>query len=228
VAWNVEAEHQLNESVLFRVRYIHSDAQNQLTLSPEITSAWSALVLGGSGALQSRQVELTTRAGASKRRQFFFSYVRQFARGDVTDASTYLGDFPSPVVRSEITAGTAGEIPNRFLLWGTSVLPWKMRVTPHIEYRNGFTWQPVDQFQNYVALSPSLQPRYPQYFSADLRVAKDLSLGPQHAIRLSVMARNLTNHANPLQIHNNVADPQYGEFFGNYGRHYLADLDFLF
>jgi hypothetical protein len=46
--------------------------------------------------------------------------------------------------------------------------------------------------------------------------------------RLSITARNLTDHTNPLQIHNNVADPQYGEFFGNYGRHYLADFDFLF
>ena len=228
VAWNVEGEHQLKNSILLRVRYVHSEAQNQLTLSPEITSVWSALVLDGSGSLQSRQIELTTRAGANKRRQFFFSYVRQFARGVVTDASSYLGDFPGPVVKSAITASTPGEIPNRFLLWGTSVLPWKMRVTPHIEYRNGFTWQPVDQFQNYVSLSSNAQPRYPQYFSADTRVAKDFSLNPQHAVRLSITARNLTNHTNPLQIHNNVADPQYGEFFGNYGRHYLADFDFLF
>jgi len=228
VAWNLEVERQVNASVLFRVRYLHSDAQNQLTLSPEVTSTWSALVLGGSGTLQSRQVEVTTRTGASKRRQFFFSYVRQFARGDVSDASAYLGDFPFPVVRTQITASTAGEIPNRFLLWGTAVLPWRMRVTPHIEYRNGFTWQPVDQFQNYVALSSDVQPRYPQYFSADLRAAKDFSVGSQHAVRLSVTARNLTNHTNPLQIHNNVADSQYGEFFGNYGRHYLADFDFLF
>jgi hypothetical protein len=228
VAWNLELERQVNASVQLRVRYLHSDAQNQLTLSPEVTSAWSALVLGGSGALQSRQVEVTTRTGANKRRQFFFSYVRQFAHGDISDASTYLGDFPFPVVRSQISASTAGEIPNRFLLWGTAALPWRMRVTPHVEYRNGFTWQSVDQFQNYVALSSDVQPRYPQYFSADLRAAKDFSVGSQHAVRLSLTARNLTNHTNPLQIHNNVADPLYGEFFGNYGRHYLADFDFLF
>jgi hypothetical protein len=187
----------------------------------------SALVLGSAGTLQSRQMEVTARVGASKQRQFFFSYVRQSARGDQTDVSSYLGDFPFPVVSSPITASTIGEIPNRFLLWGISALPWRMRITPHVEYRDGFTWQPMDVFQNYIQ-SFAYQPRYPRYFSADLRSSKDINVGPHHAVRFSFTVRNLTNHTNPLQIHNNVADPQYGMFFGNYGRHYLVDFDFLY
>ena len=152
---------------MLRVRYIHADGQNQLTLAPEITPALSALVLGSSGTLQSRQMEVTARVGASKQRQFFFSYVRQSARGDQTDVSSYLGDFPFPVVSSPIIASTIGEVPNRFLLWGISVLPWRMRISPHVEYRDGFTWQPMDVFQNYI--QSAYQPRYPRYFSADVR-----------------------------------------------------------
>jgi hypothetical protein len=227
VAWNVEAEHEVTESLTLRVRYIHADGQNQLTRAPEITPVRSALVLGSSGTLQSSQMELTARFGASTQRQFFFSYVRQSARGDQSDVSSYLGDFPMPVVSSPIIASTPGEVPNRFLLWGTSVLPQRMRITPHVEYRDGFTWQPMDALQNNIPLS-SYQPRYPRYFSADVRASKDLNVGPHHAVRLSFTVRNLTNHTNPLQIHNNVADPQYGMFFGNYGRHYLLDFDFLF
>jgi hypothetical protein len=227
-AWNLEAERSFSESLALRVRYLHSDAQNQLTLSPQSTATGNALVLSGSGELQSRQLEFTARTGASKQRQFFVSYVHQFARGDITDASSYLGDFPFPVVRSQITASTAGEIPNRFLFWGTSNLPWRMHISPHIEYRNGFTWQPVDQLQNYVALPATAQPRYPGYLSADARIAKDLNINPQHAIRLSLTIRNITNHDNPLQVHNNIADPQYGSYFGNYGTHALVDFDFLF
>jgi hypothetical protein len=227
VAWNVEAEHEVTESLTLRVRYIHADGQNQITLAPEITPVRSALVLGSSGTLQSSQMELTARFGASTQRQFFFSYVRQSARGDQSDVSSYLGDFPMPVVSSPIIASTPGEVPNRFLLWGTSVLPQRMRITPHVEYRDGFTWQPMDALQNNIPLS-SYQPRYPRYFSADVRASKDLNVGPHHAVRLSFTVRNLTNHTNPLQIHNNVADPQYGMFFGNYGRHYLLDFDFLF
>ncbi len=227
-AWNLETERSFSESLVLRVRYLHADAQNQLTLSPQTTSAGYAMVLSGSGELQSRQLEFTARTGATKQRQFFVSYVHQFARGDITDASSYLGDFPFPVVRSQITASTAGEIPNRFLFWGTSNLPWRMHISPHIEYRNGFTWQPVDQLQNYVALPPTTQPRYPGYLSADARIAKDININAQHAIRLSLTIRNITNHDNPLQVHNNIADPQYGSYFGNYGTHALVDFDFLF
>ncbi|HEX4714544.1 MAG TPA: hypothetical protein VH164_06420, partial [Ktedonobacteraceae bacterium] len=141
--------------------------------------------------------------------------------------SSYLGDFPFPVVRSQITASTAGEIPNRFLLWGTWVLPWQMRIATNVEYRDGFTWQSVDVHQNYVPFS-AYQSRYPRYFSADVRGAKDIKVGAHHAIRFSLTVRNLTDHTNPLQIHNNIADPQYRIFFGDYGRHYLFDFDFLY
>ena len=228
VAWNIEGERIFNQYFSLRLRYLHADADNQLTLSPEISHSRSALVLAGSGTLRTRQFEFTSRLGAEKERQFFFSYVRQFAGGDITDASTYLGDFPFPVVRSGITARTTGEIPNRFLLWGTSKLPWRMHIWPRLEYRNGFTWQPVDQFQNYISLASEAQPRYPAYFTADLRVGKDFTVAAKHAVRISLTVRNLTDHNNPLQVHANSADPLYGSFFGNYGRHLLADFDFLF
>jgi hypothetical protein len=227
-AWNVEGERIMSRYFSLRLRYLHANARNQLTLSPQTTGSESALVLAGSGVLQSHQFEFTSRLGSNKERQFFFSYVRQFAAGDISDASTYLGDFPFPVVRSQIIAHTSGEIPNRFLFWGTTNLPWRMHIWPHVEYRNGFTWQPVDEFQNYISLASELQPRYPRYFTADLRVAKDFNVGTKHAVRLSLTIRNLTDHNNPLQVHNNSDDPLFGTFFGNYGRHELLDFDFLF
>lgn len=227
-AWNIEGERIVGQYFSVRLRYVHADASNQLTLSQQISGSESALVLAGSGTLQTRQFEFTSRVGKDKERQFFFSYVRQFAGGDITDASTYLGDFPFPVVRSQITARTTGEIPNRFLLWGTTNLPWRMHLWPRVEYRNGFTWQPVDQFQDYLLLGSAAQPRYPRYFTADLRIAKDVTVASKHAVRLSLTFRNLTNHNNPLQVHNNSADPLYGTFFGNYGRHELLDFDVLF
>jgi hypothetical protein len=228
-AWNLETEHSVSESLALRVRYLQAVAQNQLTLSPQVAAEGAALVLSGSGEMHRRQLEFTARVGAQKEREFFVSYVHQFARGDITDASTYLGDFPFPVVRSQIVASTTGEIPNRLLIWGTSNLPWRMHISPHVEYRNGFTWQPVDQLQNYVAsASTDPQPRYPDYLSADARIAKDININSQHAIRLSLTVRNVTDHDNPLQVHNNIADPQYKTYFGNYGTHALVDFDFLF
>lgn len=228
VTWNIEGEQSISNFLSVRLRFLSGHGRNQLTLQPQTTSQWSAFVLGGTGDIQNHQVDFTVRAGENKQRQVFFSYVRQYAHGDLTDATSYLGNFPFPIVRPLIQASTAGEIPNRFLIWGNSTLPWKMRIDPRIEYRNGFTWQPTDEYQNYISLASQMQPRYPRYFSADASLSKDIKVNGKHAVRLTLTGRNLTDHTNPLQVHSNIADPAYGTYFGNYGRHLLVDFDWLF
>jgi hypothetical protein len=228
LAWNLEAEQRIRSAATVRVRYLQNDASNQLTLQSQITPDRSALVLGGSGSAHTKQLDITTAVGSSPERRAYFSYVRQLSRGTLTDVASYLGDARYPVVRSMQEASTAGEIPDRFLLWGTSTLPWRMRISPHVEYRDGFPYQPVNELQQYVSLASYTQPRYPRYFALDMRLSKDINVGPKHAVRLSLNGLNLTNHSNFLQVHSNIADPQYRTFFGNYGRHLLVDFDFLF
>jgi hypothetical protein len=131
-------------------------------------------------------------------------------------------------VRDSLVASLPSEIPNRFLLWGTYEFPRKIRVTTHVEFRNGFPYQPTDVFQQYVESTSGPQYRFPRYFSLDLRVSKDIQVNEKHAVRLSGSIRNLTGHFNPLEVHSNIADPEYGTFFGNTGRRAVLDFDFLF
>jgi hypothetical protein len=121
------------------------------------------LVLGSSGAARTRQYEFTAKIGANTQRQFFFSYVRQHARGDVNDAGSYTGNFPFPVVHRDLIASLPTEIPNRFLLWGTYGLPRKVQLNAQVELRNGFPYQPVNVLQQYVATWVGTQPRFPRY-----------------------------------------------------------------
>jgi hypothetical protein len=228
LAWTVEGEQSIRSFSNFRLRYMESDRSDQLTLRSESTPSLSALVLGGSGSGRVRQLEFTSGFGSNESRHLYFSYVRQYSRGTLTDVAGYLGAYRYPVVRSLDQASTAGEIPNRFLLWGTFALPYRIRISPHAEYRDGFVYQPTNVQQQYVALSDGLQPRYPRYLSFDARLSKDLNVGRKHAVRLSLNGINLTNHSNYLQVHSNTSDPQFGTFFGNYGRHLLVDFDFLY
>lgn len=226
LTWTIEGEQNL-QSLKLRLRYMESDEYDQLTLGSEVAPGLSALVLGGAGSGRIRQLEFTSGLGRSADRHFYFSYVRQYSRGTLTDVSGYLGTARYPVVRSLEEASNTGEIPNRFLFWGTSTLPHRMRISPHVEYRDGFTYQPTNVYQQYVAPFNNFQPRYPRYFSLDARLSKDVNIGSKHAVRFSLNGINLTNHSNFLQVHNNVADPQFGTFFGTYGRHVLLDFDFL-
>ena len=225
VAWNVELERSVMRQLVVRLKYLHSEANDVITLTPELLSGQNALVLGSAGWAHTRQIEFTTKVGAETKRQFFFSYVRQYARGTVTDATSFLGNYPFPVVRQGIIGSSPSEIPNRFLLWGAYALPKQVSVMPKVEYRDGFPYQPLDVYQQYVQFAGP-QPRFPRYFSLDMRVSKDFDIG-KHAVRFSVSALNLTNHFNALDVHSNTADPLYGSFFGNYHRHFLLDFDFL-
>ena len=227
-AWNLEFERTVKRWLMVRVKYLQSHEQDMITLQPGVVGNQPAFVLGSSGWAQTRQAEITARIGSAAPRQFFFSYVRQYAYGDVNDAGSYLGSFPSPVIQPNLIASLPSEIPNRFLLWGTyGNLPRKITLSPHIEYRNGFPYQPTNVYQQWV---PTIGPqsRYPNYFSLDMRVSKDVQVNLQHAVRLSLTVRNLTDHFNPLEVYSNLADPQYGRFFGNYDRKFLFDFDFLF
>jgi Carboxypeptidase regulatory-like domain/TonB dependent receptor len=227
MAWNVEMERVINSMFTMRVKFLQSWEYGMITLQPEIVAGRNAMVLGSGGSAETRQMEFTSRIGANANRQFYFSYVRQYACGDVSSASEYLGNFPYPVVRSGLVSALPSEIPNRFLLWGTYSLPKKFMVNPHLELRNGFPYQPTNVLQQWLDTTGP-QYRYPRYFSADVAVAKDFKVRETHAVRLTGTVQNITNHFNPLQVHSNIGDPQYGQFFGNYDRKYLLDFDFLY
>jgi hypothetical protein len=70
--------------------------------------------------------------------------------------------------------------------------------------------------------------RYPNFFSADARISKDIPFRRRYTLRFSVSGFNLTNHFNPLDVHANLSDPLNGVFFGNYVRTFRGDFDVLF
>ena len=105
-------------------------------------------------------------------------------------------------------------------------MPWKIQILPVVEYRNGLPYAQYDVLGNYVGVPNTT--RYPDFFSADARIMKDVKVNPKYTVRFSVSCNNMTNHFNALAVHSNVADPQFGTFFGNYQRRFRADFDVIF
>ena len=80
----------------------------------------------------------------------------------------------------------------------------------------------VDALGAYVG-TPN-QTRFPGYFSADAQILKDIKVNSKYTLRFSMSGFNLSNHFNALSVHPNIADPQYGVFFGNY---HLMDYELM-
>lgn len=212
-----------------QVRYLQNDSTGLVIedpLPPDRESANGAILLSGSGDAHYRQFEITNRVRLAEQRELYISYVRSRGRGDLNDFANYLGTFPTPIVRPNAYSTLPADLPNRFLCWGAFRLPRKFAVAPAAEYRSGFPYLVTDVAQRYVGIPYSS--RFPNFLSLDTRVSKDLQVNPKYAVRLSLSGFNLTNHFNPEAVHNNIADPSCGFFFGHRGRRFTVDFDFLF
>jgi hypothetical protein len=227
---SLQIEQPLTPFLKLRVGYLQNYSQGLVILnsiSPDPDTNTGAYLLSGVGQSRYRQLEVTARMRLKgEGRQLFFSYVHSRARGDLNDFSEYLGTFPIPIIRANQFGNLPADLPNRLLAWGMVQLPWKFRIAPVVEYRNGFPYFATDAAQNYVGV-PN-QRRFPHFLSLDSRISKDFQVNPKYSVRLSVSSFNLTNHFNPEAVHSNVADPAFGYFFGQRGRRFTADFDVLF
>ena len=224
--WNVEVEHSFRKMLRVRANYLQSNSFGLVIFTPKIIQGQDALVLGGGGKSGYHQLELTARLTLKDDQQLFFSYVHSRSRGDLNEFNNYLGNFPFPVVRPNTFTNLSGDLPNRFLAWGLVRLPWKMRIAPMIEWRNGFPFAPIDAAQDYVGIPNGK--RYPNFLSLDSRVSKDIKLSDKYSLRFSVSGFNVSNHFNPIQVHPNIDDPAYGVFFGSHKRRFRVDFDVIF
>jgi hypothetical protein len=228
VAWHLQAQYQFSEHLTVRAKYLESRGSGLVTISTEVVQGQYAYLLAGNGSSVSRQFELTAKVSLQHGNNLYASYVRSLSKGPLNESDTYLSDLSAPFIRGNLYSNRSGDIPNRFLTWGSVALPAKIKIYPTIDWRNGFPYQSLDVYQNYIQAMNSDSRRLPMYFSGDARLSKDIKLNAKYALRPSVSVTNITNHFNALEVHANTADPQYGQFFGNYDRHERFDLDVVF
>ena len=223
---NAQIEHRFNS--FFRMRGVYTDNRSVglIVLEPQVLdNSTNEIVLNGDGSSSYRQVEITSRLDW-KSGQLVFSYTHSLAEGSLNQFDTFIGNFPLPVIHPDVYANLPGNVPNRFLMWGRWDVPFKnIKLMPIVEYRNGFPYTIFDAQQNYVG-TPNAT-RFPNFFSADARVMRDFKV-KKYTLRLSLSGFNMTNHFNALAVHDNVADPDFGTFFGNYRHRSRVDFDVLF
>jgi hypothetical protein len=238
--WTVEVEHPVLKNLRVRANYQASNSYGLMTVTPRLFEGRDALVLGGGGQSRYRQFEVVSKLSMRENQSLVFSYVRSRIRGNLNELNNYLGNFPFPLVRQDQFVNLPADLPHRFLAWGTIKLPWKARVSPLVEWRTGLPYAVFDEGQNYVGQPFSDRTRFPKFFSLDARFIREFrinetvqslfkrKLKDPTSVRVSVSFYNMTNHFNPSAVHANVADPQFGLFFGENRRRFRVDFDLVF
>ena len=218
--WNLEIDRELTRSTVVRVSYLYSRTQDLYAVFP-VTAASGAALLGlaDTGGSHYHELEATLRYRAGERSDLKISYIRSRARGDLNTFSDLFVPFQQPVIRPDVSGNLAQDVPNRVVGWGILCLPWNLKISPVVDVHSGLPYSDVDTFQNYVG-TPNAQ-RFPAFFSLDLKIYREVSVhvpffgkGKTRKLRLGIYSINLTNHANALQIYNNVTSPVFGHFVG--------------
>jgi len=226
---NLQIEHAFSQHFRLRSVYTDNPAVGLVVLDPELNGDTNEIVLNGDGKSRYRQLEVTGKFTWKNGQQLNLTYTHSRSEGSLNTFDSFLGNFPSPLIRPDIYSNLPADDPNRFLMWGrVKAHLWDLEVLPIVEFRTGFPYAKLDAMQNYVGVPYSDKTRFPNFFSADARIVKNFKISAKYTLRLSLTTTNISNHFNALAVHDNVADPECGVFFGNYHRRYRGDFEVLF
>jgi hypothetical protein len=232
VTWNAEFDQELRPKVIARISYLSSRTHNEFTVDPQILSPNDAvLLLSNRGGSRYHELEATLRVRPSEKANINISYVNSRARGDLNTLSSVYVPYEGPVIRPNSIATLPTNVPHRLVAWGRFKVPWKVTVSPLLDWHSGFPYSTFDVLQNYVG-SPNSR-RFPAFLSLDLQVTKDsrIPLLPwvrNHTVRSSIRVYNLTNHGNFRDVYNNVASPLFGDYAGIQHRFFALGVDIVY
>jgi hypothetical protein len=226
---NLQVEASVTKWFRLRGEFLDNQSVGLIVLEPGQLGTTNEIVLNGDGKSRYRQGEITARFSWKDEQQINVSYTRSRAEGSLNTFDSFLGNFPTLLVRPNLRSRLPADLPNRILAWGhVKTHIWNLELNPILEFRSGFPYAALDEAQNYAGIPYRDSTRYPNFFSADARVLRDFKVSPKYTVRLSWTGTNLTNHFNALAVHNNIADAQYGVFFGNYIRRHRGDFEIIF
>jgi hypothetical protein len=245
--WKVQVDQELNHAVQLRAAFWQGRARDLVVLDPLSFERLNTLLLNSGGRSDFSNFELVSRISLRQDRRVFVSYVHSVTKTNLNEFPDYLGNFPAPLIRPDVFTTASTNIPHRLLAWGVLPItkPLKkgparlfppslslLQITrgwtaaPVVEYRTGFPYSLLNERQNYAG--PPNSWRFPNFFSVDFRVAKNIAVREDHAVQISFSVFNLTNHWNPEAVRWNTADAQVGEFLGQRPRRFRVDFDLLF
>jgi hypothetical protein len=120
---------------------------------------------------------------------------------------------------------TPWDAPNRLLAFAYLPLPWKnWAVSALTDMRSGFPFSVRDQ-SGLISGAVDAQ-RFPLHLDLNLAVERMLTFrGYRYALRLGM--DNVTGQANPTAVNNVLGTPQFLQFLGDEGRHFVVRIRFF-
>jgi hypothetical protein len=209
IVQTVEWDQRFGREFFFKTAYLHRNGSHAYIVEPDPTRA--VLSLSSTGEAKYWEFEATGRYLASEHRDVTVSYVRSHSTRDLNDFDQFFGNFRDPIIRPNENSLSSTDVPNRLIVRGTIGLPGKWVWSPVFEWRTGFPWSAVDEFQDFVG-PRNRSGRLPSVKSLDFTLARPWRF-KKYRFTGGLKIYNVFDAGNERDVQTNITSPDYGKFF---------------
>lgn len=205
VAW----DQRFGRLFFFKTAYLHRNGSHGYVLDPDPTAG--QLALSATGASKYWEIETTGRYLASEHRDLTVSYVHSKSTRDTNDYDQFFGNFRNPIIRDNENLVSPTDVPNRVIVRGNIGLPAKWVFVPVYEWRSGFPWRTVNEFQDFIDPG-KIGGRLPTVSTLDFTLARPWRY-KKYTFTGGIKIYNAFNKGNERDVQNNIASPEFGKFY---------------
>jgi TonB dependent receptor len=205
VAW----DQRFGRLLFFRTAYLHRNGSHAFIVEPDPGRGVQSL--SSTGASKYWEVEVTGRYLQSEHRDLTVSYVRSHSTRDLNDYDQFFGTFRNPLIRANENSLSSTDVPNRLIVRGTMGLGGRWVLTPVYEWRTGFPWSAVDEFQDFVG-PRNRSGRLPTLSSFDFTLARPLRF-KHYRFTGGIKVYNAFDSGDERDVQTNLTSPDYGKFY---------------
>jgi carboxypeptidase family protein/TonB-dependent receptor-like protein len=222
--WNVELDHRVNDSLSLKVNHFERDGHHEFIVNPVVLGATPEIVLTTSGESRYRETEVGMRLAHGDHFETTVSYVRSHGVADLNNFDQFFGSARDPLIRPNEYGLINSDAPNRVLIRGSYLLPWKVQFDPMLDLRNGFPYSMIAEDQSYIG-PRNVAGRYPTFASFDFSASRPVKIWKYRAT-VGVRLFDALGNFNPRDVQQNVASPLFRGFFNGVPRDFQTFVEF--
>ncbi len=210
LAW----DQRVGRKVFFKAAYLHRAGSTEAIVDPD--PARGVLALSSNGASKYWELETTGRYVASEYRDVTVSYVHANGTINLNDYDQFFGNFRNPIIRADENSLSPTDVPHRIIVRGTWGLPGQWVFSPLYEWRTGFPYSAVDEYQDFVG-ERNRAGRLPNVSTLDFSLVRPWHFR-KYRFSGGLKVYNIFNNKGYRDVQNNVTSPDYGTFYNQLRR----------
>ena len=205
----IEWDQRFARKFFFKAAYLYRNGSHEAIVDPIVPQG--LLTLASSGESKYWEFEATGRYLASEHRDLTVSYVRSHSTRDLNDYDQFYGAFRNPIIRPNENSLSPTDVPNRIIIRGVQGVGGKWVFYPLFEWRSGFPWSAVDEYQDFVG-ERNRAGRLPKVATLDFSIVRPWKFR-KYSFVAGVKAYNILANKGDRDVQNNITSPDYGTFY---------------